>query len=89
MSEAFTATVKALGDDPELRARVMSARSADERAGILRESGVSVPSHADVNSGVSNLADVAGAGTGKSKGGTDPIVTDGMIASAAAGAAGA
>jgi hypothetical protein len=62
MSETFTATAKAMSDDPDLRAKVMSAGSAEERAGILRDAGVDIPSHADVNSGYANLSDVSGAG---------------------------
>ncbi len=67
MSTAFMATVQALGNDPELRTRVMSATSAEERAEILRAAGVPVPNHAEVSSGLLGLADVAGAGTTATK----------------------
>ena len=48
MSTTFQETVKALQDNPELKAKVLSAQSAEDRASILREAGVPVPIHADV-----------------------------------------
>lgn len=62
MSEVFNAAAQALSNDPALRERVMSASSAEERAQILRDAGVQVPTHAEVNSGVNALAGVAGGG---------------------------
>ena len=85
MSDAFTATAKALDEDPELREKVMSAGSAEERAAILREAGVPVPSHEDVNSGVVSLADVTGAGvtTGAAIGGLGAAGSSFLAAAAA------
>jgi hypothetical protein len=40
----------------------MSAGSAEERAAILQDAGIEVPTHTDVNSGLANLSDVSGAG---------------------------
>ena len=65
MSETFKAAAQALADNPELRAKVMSATSAQERAQIMRDAGIEVPTHEDVNSGINALAGVAG-GAGSS-----------------------
>jgi hypothetical protein len=81
MSATFQETAAALANNPERRAKVLAATTADERAAILREAGVAVPSHDDVNSHTDNtLAGVAGGGT------TSEVAA---AAPAAAGAAGA
>jgi len=81
MSATFQETASALANDPDLRAKVLAATTADERAAILRDAGVAVPTHADVNSHTDNsLAGVAGGGT------TSEVAA---AAPAAAGAAGA
>lgn len=81
MSATFQETANALANDSELRAKVLSATTAEDRAAILREAGVAVPTHDDVNSHTDNsLAGVAGGGT------TSEVAA---AAPAAAGAAGA
>lgn len=60
MSATFAAATKALSDNPELLDKVSKAGSAEERAALLTAAGVEVPTHADVNSHVANMADVAG-----------------------------
>jgi len=62
MSAAFTAVAKALNDNPELSAKVMSVGTPAERAEILKAAGVAVPTHDDVNSHHASLSDVSGAG---------------------------
>ena len=62
MSATFTAVAKALNDNPELATKVMSAATPAERAEILKAAGVTVPTHADVNSHHASLSDVSGAG---------------------------
>ena len=62
MSTTFQETAKALQDNPELKAKVMSAESAEDRASILREAGVTVPTHADVNAHQNTLEGVDGGG---------------------------
>ena len=56
-SATFKAAAKALSDDPVLFEKVRTAGSAEERAAHLRDAGIAVPTHADVNS---HMADVAG-----------------------------
>lgn len=63
MSTTFAAATKALQNDPELFAKVTKAGSAEERAAHLRAAGVEVPTHADVNAHLANMAGVAGGGT--------------------------
>jgi hypothetical protein len=46
----------------ELRNQVMSAGSASERAALLSEAGVTVPTHADINEAHANMTGVDGAG---------------------------
>ena len=60
MSEKYDAAVAALSSNEELRKKVMSSTSAEERAGHLRDAGLDIPTHEDINS---NLASVTGAGT--------------------------
>lgn len=75
MSATFTETARALASDPELKAKVLSVTSADERRAILVEAGVAAPTHDDVNA---HLLDGVAGGTSSS-----------CAASAAAGAVGA
>ncbi len=60
---SYVAAAKAINDNPDLHAKVTEAGSAEERAAVLRDHGVDVPSHADVNAHTSNLEGVSGAGT--------------------------
>lgn len=60
MSATFAAATQALANDPELFAKVTTAGSPEERAAHLRAAGVAVPTHADVNSHLANMAGVAG-----------------------------
>jgi hypothetical protein len=60
MSTTFAAATKALSDNPELLDKVSKAGSAEERAALLTTAGVAVPTHADVNSHLANMAGVAG-----------------------------
>ena len=62
MSEKYDAAVAALSSNEELRKKVMSATSAEERAGHLRDHGLGLPTHEEINSRHSDLADVTGAG---------------------------
>ena len=62
MSENYDAAVAALSGNEELRNKVLSATSAEERAGHLRDAGLDIPTQEEVNSRHSDLADVAGAG---------------------------
>lgn len=63
MSATFAAATQALANDPELFAKVTTAGSPEERAAHLRAAGVAVPTHADVNSHLANMAGVAGGGS--------------------------
>ena len=63
MSATFNAAAKALSENVELRNQVMSAGSASERAALLSEAGVTVPTHADLNAAHANMAGVDGAGS--------------------------
>ena len=60
MSTEFAKTAKALGENPELLAKVSSAGSAEERANMLREAGLTVPTPADVNEHLATMAGVIG-----------------------------
>ena len=80
MSATFQAAAKALSENPELLAKVTSAGSAEERQAHLKAAGVAVPTHADVNSHMGNVA-----GGGK----TTDIVYTVVKAGAPAAAAGA
>ena len=63
MSEKFDAAVAALSSNEELRNKVLSATSAEERAGHLRDHGLDLPTQEEINSRHSELADVTGAGS--------------------------
>jgi len=41
----------------------MTAGSAEERANVLREAGIAVPSHADINAAHAEMAGVSGGGS--------------------------
>ena len=62
MATNYDAAVTALSSNEELRKKVMSATSAEERAGHLRDAGLEIPTHEEINSRHSDLADVTGAG---------------------------
>ena len=64
MTTNYDAAVTALSSNEELRKKVMSATSAEERAGHLRDHGLEIPTHEEINSRHSDLADVTGAGGG-------------------------
>lgn len=82
MSATFQETANALANDPDLRAKVLAATTAEDRATILRDAGVPVPTHDDVNSHTdSALAGVAGGGT------TSEVAAAAPVAAGAAGAA--
>ena len=78
MSTTFHETAKALQADPELKTKVLSATSAEERASILRDAGVAVPSQSDINATHSDLEGITGGNT-----------TSDVVAAAPAAAAGA
>ena len=63
MSEKYDAAVAELSSNEELRKKVLSATSAEERAGHLRDAGLGIPTHEEINSRHSDLADVTGAGS--------------------------
>ena len=85
MSATFTAAAKALNDNPELAAKVMSVGTPAERAEILKAAGITVPTHADVNSHHASLKDVSGAGNTTSQ--VAQAVSAGVPAASAAFAA--
>ena len=62
-SSTFHETAKALAANDDLRNKVMTAGSAEERANVLREAGVAVPSHADINAAHAEMAGVSGGGS--------------------------
>ena len=78
-ASTFHEAAKALAANDDLRNKVMTAGSAEERANVLREAGVAVPSHADVNAAHAEMAGVSGGGP------TTTIIT--AVAPAAAEAA--
>ena len=80
-SSTFHEAAKALAANDDLRNKVMTAGSAEERANVLREAGVAVPSHVDINAARAEMAGVAGGGN------TTTIITS--VAPAAAEAAAA
>jgi len=61
-SSTFHEAAKALAANDDLRNKVMTAGSAEERANVLREAGVAVPSHVDINAAHAEMAGVAGGG---------------------------
>ena len=66
MSATFKAAAKALNDNPALATKVMAVDTPAERAEILKAAGITVPTHADVNSHYASLSDVSGAGNASS-----------------------
>lgn len=83
MSATFQETASALANDPDLRAKVLAATTPEDRAAILREAGVPVPTHADVAAHTEDtLAGVSGGGTTSEVAAAAPVA-----AGAAAGAA--
>jgi hypothetical protein len=86
MTANYEAAVTALSSNEELRKKVLSATSAEERAGHLRDAGLDIPTHEEINSRHSDLADVTGAGTGT---GAATEVGGGGMAAVAIGAAAA
>ncbi len=85
MSTTYAAAAKALANDPELLAKVTKAGSAEERAALLSAAGVAVPTHADVNAHLANMAGLAG-GSGT---GTDAAVATVAVVAASSSAAAA
>jgi len=59
----YVEAAKAIKENPDLHGKITSATTAEDRAAALREHGVEVPTHADVNAHTSNLEGVSGAGT--------------------------
>jgi hypothetical protein len=82
MSATFQAAAKALSENPDLLANVMAAGSAEERQAHLRAAGVTVPTHADLNSHMANVA-------GGWNSGYDPMIETGATIAAGAAAAAA
>lgn len=80
MSTTFHETAKALQDDPELKAKVLSAGSAEERATILRDAGVPVPTQADINTTHSDLDGIAGGNTTAQVAAAAPVAAAGAAA---------
>ena len=83
MSEKYDAAVAALSSNEELRKKVMSSTSAEERAGHLRDHGLDLPTQEEINSRHSDLLDVTGAGTTHGHT-TTKIVTSAVLAAAGA-----
>lgn len=59
----YVEAAKAIKSNPDLHSKITSATTAEERAAALREAGVEVPTHADVNAHTADLEGVSGAGT--------------------------
>ena len=85
-ASTFHEAAKALAANDDLRNKVMTAGSAEERANVLREAGVAVPSHADVNAAHAEMAGVAGGNvtTAVAKSAEVEIISSAAEASAAA-----
>ena len=83
-SSTFHETAKALAANDDLRNKVMTAGSAEERANVLREAGIAVPSHADINAAHAEMAGVSGGGSP-----TTTIIVIAVAPAAAEAAAGA
>lgn len=81
MSEKYDAAVAALSSNEELRKKVMSSTSAEERAGHLRDHGLDLPTQEEISSRHSDLADVTGAGGNT----TTKVAADNAAMIAAAG----
>jgi|GEM_PF-5419910 hypothetical protein len=84
MSANYEAAVAAMSSNEELRNKVMTSTSAEERAGHLRDAGLDIPTHEEINSRHSDLADVTGAGSTATQ-----IATQGGVTAVAIGAAAA
>jgi len=66
MSTVIQETAKALKENPELAAKLASTDSPEERATLLREAGLAVPTKADVEAheaSAADLSDVSGGGS--------------------------
>jgi hypothetical protein len=61
---AYHSAVDALANDAELRERVMSVTDPDERAAILREAGVEVPTQEEIDAARADLEGVTGGNNG-------------------------
>lgn len=89
MSTSLETTAQAIKENPELFVKLTSASSAEERAEILREAGLEVPTHADVNARVAAMAGVAGGWSSNPTGVTTGLAVTGGVAVVAAVAAAA
>jgi hypothetical protein len=87
MTTNYDAAIAALSSNEELRKKVMSATSAEERAGHLRDHGLDLPTHEEINRRHSDLADVTGAGSAATTGGSAAAPAVPVVAIAVAGAA--
>ena len=86
MSSTVASASKALANDPELFAKVTTAGSAEERAAHFRAAGVEVPTHADINAHLANMAGIAGGQTEQQEiqDGIDTTTTMAAVGAAAA-----
>ena len=87
MTTNYDAAVAELSTNEELRKKVLSATSAEERAGHLRDAGLGIPTHEEINRRYSDLADVTGAGSTATTGGSAAAPAVPVVAIAVAGAA--
>ena len=85
MTTNYDAAVAELSTNEELRKKVLSATSAEERAGHLRDHGLDLPTHEEIKSRHAELDDVTGAGTGALNGKTTSIAVSVAADVAAAG----
>lgn len=60
---AYHAAVEALSTDAELCEKVLSANDPEERAEILRQAGVDVPTQEEIDAARTSLAGVNGGNT--------------------------
>ena len=79
MSAKYEAVSAALVNDPELAARVMAAGSVEERARILQDAGLDLPTPEEIPA---DLAGVAG-GSSSSSETVDCAVVGGSVAASA------
>ncbi len=63
MNSAIQQVAQAVLSDPTLRQRLTSAASVQDRAAILQEAGVTLPSQDDLREAFAALTGVSGAGT--------------------------
>ena len=87
MTTNYDAAVAELSTNEELRKKVLSATSAEERAGHLRDAGLGIPTQEEINRRHSDLADVTGAGSTATTGGSAAAPAVPVVAIAVAGAA--